>query len=52
MLALFIGNFENNNGISLSTTSVTISNLWLPVIAGILADCMESTFLPAPNLYM
>ena len=37
---------------SLSTTSVTISNLWLPMMAGILAECIDSNFLPSPNLYM
>lgn len=53
MLTFFTDNFKNNNGLSLSTTSiVTISGLWLPIMTRILAECMESIFPPSPNLYM
>ena len=33
MLALFIDDFQNNKRMSLSTMYVTISNLWLPIMA-------------------
>ena len=52
ILAFYIDDFKNSNCMSLSTTSVTISNLWLPMIAGILAECMESIVLLFPNVPM
>ena len=48
MLALFIDDFENNDT-SLSTTFVTMSNLWLTMMAGILAESIHSIFLPSPK---
>ena len=52
MLALFIDDFKNKKVISLWTTSITISNSWLPMMAGSLVECIDSIFLPSPNLYM
>ena len=50
ILALFIDDVENNRVISLSATSVSISRLRVPMMAGILTECSAFTFLPSPNL--